>query len=169
MLTQEPSANRLFTRTEGKSVFFAAPMSSFGSNDDYQQSREAILDVAEHLSKQHRFSSVYYAGSSISSQAHFTSNNLAMQVDLQALREANLFILLYPARLLSSVLVEAGYAMAYKKPMLLMVKNRDDLPYFFREAEQVVGDKDLPRIEIQEYQDYRDLSKIIDDSIPRLL
>jgi hypothetical protein len=169
MLHQKLASDASLTCHQGKAVFIAAPMSGFDSNKDYEESRKIILDLIDHLKKQHTFSDIYYAGSQISSRSQFTSHNLAMKVDLDALRRSALFILLYPEKLISSVLVEAGYAMACRTPMLLMVKNRGDLPYFFREAEQISGDETLPPIEIQEYKGYRDLERSIDASIPRLL
>jgi nucleoside 2-deoxyribosyltransferase len=170
MLGQQLSTHEALSLTRGKSAFIAAPMSGFSSDSDYQESRKIILGMIKHLENDHKFSSVYYAGSEIASQAHFNSHELAMKRDLAALRKTDIFILLYPAKIISSVLVEAGYAMALLKPMLLMVKDKRDLPYFFQEAEQIPSEpNEIPKIAIQEYHDPQEIHSIIDSIMPKLL
>jgi hypothetical protein len=44
--------------------------------------------------------------------------------------------MLYPKKIASSVLVEAGWALALGKQSLYFVDKRDDLPFLLKQAEQ---------------------------------
>jgi hypothetical protein len=55
---------------------------------------------------------------------------------LQALLESRYFVLLYPKKIVSSVLVEAGWALALGKTSIYFVDERSDLPFLLKQAEQ---------------------------------
>ncbi len=68
---------------------------------------------------------------------------------MAALRAAHLFVMIYPGKIVTSALVEVGYAMALRLPCLLLVRDRDDLPYLLKQAERAGEAAQLPPIEIQ--------------------
>ena len=140
---------------EIKRAFIAAPMSGLSSDKEYQESRATVLALVDHLCENYGLNAkdVYYAGKHIDSQSEFSDVTLALSADLSALDDADVFILYYPEKVASSVLVEAGYALARQKPMILLPKNIEDLPYFFKQASVASpeGGK-IPLIKICEYK-----------------
>ncbi len=134
-------------------VFIAAPMSAFGDDSEYQASREAILGLRKRLVDDLGLDDAYYAGASVASTAAFDGPDNALESDLRALLAADLFVLLYPRKVLSSVLIETGYALALRKPTLIMVRNRADLPFLLRQAEDLSGRDPLPVIHVAALSD----------------
>jgi nucleoside 2-deoxyribosyltransferase len=153
---------------KARKAFIAAPMSAFESDEDYKENRSSVLALADFLENKYGFSSIYYAGSNISTNKNFTSNEIAINKDLRALKKADTFIMVYPGKILSSVLIEAGYALALGKRMLLMVKDRRDLPYLFREAEQVSGTSLIPQLSICEYSSEDQLAEVCISALSEL-
>jgi nucleoside 2-deoxyribosyltransferase len=145
-------------------VFIAAPMSGFSNDDDYKKSRDSILELSR-LIKNLGFNGVYYAGANISSNTEFDEHNLAQESDEIALRKAELFVMIYPEKILSSVLVEAGFARALEKPMLFLVKDKEDLPYVFRgipewsseDNSKLEKDAQKPVMVVQKFTDLEDM------------
>lgn len=150
-------------------VFVAAPMSAFGSDEEYRRSRAAVVSVVEHLKERHQVDWAYYAGAEIGSQAEFTEGKLALERDVDALEAADLFVLIYPHKVISSVLVEAGYALARRIPMLLLVRDKADLPYLFKEAERLAANTRFAPISIIEYEDTADLRHCLDAGLKALV
>ena len=147
-------------------------MSGLGSDREYKEARTVVLSLVEHLCKKYglKDKDVYYAGKDIDSQSKFSDVTLALNADLNALDKSDVFLLYYPVKVASSVLVEAGYALARKKPMILLPKNADDLPYFFKQAETASEQGGpIPLIRICEYKSDRNFLRMIDGMLQDML
>lgn len=148
----------------GKNVFVAAPMSGFPTDEGYREARTMVLRLIDGLSALRPESNIYFAGAKIESKAEFTGHEKALQMDLGALRKSDVFLMVYPEKLLSSVLIEAGYALALRLPTLVFVRRKTDLPYLYREAETLAGDPLLPNhVKIIEFTDDRQLASLAND------
>ena len=142
-------------------LFIAAPMSGLASDDQYRNVRQQALVASNRL--QHLGAiEVYFAGQDIDSTEQFSGQLAGLRTDIAALRRAHGFVMLFPERVASSVLIEAGYAMALDLPMLLLVRDRNDLPYMFQEAEQARDCVGIPPISIQEYNTDNDLETALE-------
>lgn len=113
-------------------VFLSSPMSAFTTDEDYKKDRDAMLTFKKYLEEEKNVS-IYYAGEYISSSALF-ENELTGHKDFEAIENSRCFIMFYPESIVSSVLVEAGYALALKKPSVYFVHNKETLPFLLREA-----------------------------------
>jgi hypothetical protein len=133
-------------------TFIAAPMSSL---DDvaYGLAREGVLAIMDKLSGAHGFGSIYFAGAKISGPKAFTGEAEALRRDLQALRDSHFFILVYPGKIVTSALVEVGYALALRLPCILLVNDRADLPYLLKQAETDRAGELLPPLRIVTFRD----------------
>jgi nucleoside 2-deoxyribosyltransferase len=150
-------------------VFLSAPMSAF-DQDAYENSRSQAIKVAEHLKSCHNLKNVFYAGGSIKSTSDFDESFDALEMDTKAIRESVLFIMIYPKKVVSSALVEAGYALALKKPCIFFVRDRDDLPYILKGAENSsLKSEDIPTIKICTFSEIDDIFSCLDSYIPLLL
>ena len=85
------------------------------------------------------------------------SLNQARADDLVALKQSHRFVLLYPQKLPTSALFEAGYALALDCDSHYFVRDRDDLPFLMRE---LAGVTQKVRIHTDtDWKDYDDLSE----------
>jgi hypothetical protein len=138
-------------------VFVSSPMAGFMSAEEYKRDREGVLRIVASLRRKCKFDSVFYEGIDRESWGDFDVEDIAVQRDYQALSESKYFIMLYLAKVTSSVLVEAGWALALRKPSIYFVRNRDDLPYLLRNAEMA-----FPRVKVYEVQDVDRIIQLID-------
>lgn len=125
----------------GDDVFLAVPMAALGHGADaaarqaaFAAVREEALTVIAALKKYCGVESVFYAGEKIATFDDFESSVVAVKDDMAKLTAARRFVMLYPSRHVSSVIFEAGVALALRKPSLYLVRRRSDLPFLMVEA-----------------------------------
>jgi hypothetical protein len=143
-----PGATSRVTFTHN--VFISVPMTSMPK--EYQEElRSKALQLKGVLEK--RGVSCYTAAERImvATSEGVEGLFLARRRDLEALRTSKHYVLLHPAPVASSVLAEAGYALAMRKPSFYLCRCRADLPFMLQEA------SDYP-VHITEYDD-RDFLK----------
>ena len=125
-------------------VFLAATMAGHKGEDEYKESREAVLALAGVLREKCGLS-VFYAGTAMASMKDFDPKALALHVDLKAMRESRYFILYYPQRQASSVLYEAGWALILGKPSIYIIrddkKEDEGLPFLLNDAGQAFRER----------------------------
>ena len=71
------------------------------------------------------------------SQEEFITPDHAIMQDFGALEASAVFIMIFPGSVNSSVIVEAGYALALGKPSIYFVKDKKELPFMLREVAQI--------------------------------
>jgi hypothetical protein len=133
-------------------LFVSAPMAAFESDKDFQASRNAIFDVVRAIKKNCRFNDVFYAGTEIESHKDFESEDLSVVEDYDACFRSKYFILIYPQKLATSALIELGWAMAHRKPIIIFTKKRGDLPFLAKNADAVFAN-----LRIYEYKTSSDI------------
>ena len=133
-------------------LFVSAPMASFNTDGEFQASRNAVFDIVRNIKKQCKFDSVFYAGDEIESQKDFESEDLSVVEDYDACFRSKYFVLIYPLKIATSALIELGWAMALKKPIIIFAKNRVDLPFLARNADSVFSN-----LRIYEYKTSADI------------
>lgn len=137
-------------------VFLSAPMAAFEDEEEYRRSREDVIRIIDVLRQKCKFSSVIFAGRDIESMSDFDAGDISIQEDYEALSECEHFVMLYPRKIASSVLVEAGWALALGKISIYFVRDRDDLPFLLRQAESV-----FPAVKIYEDADADEIIRLI--------
>ena len=133
-------------------LFVSVPMASFNESHEYEKFRESILDAIRGIKKSCSFKNVFFAGQEISSFKDFDSEDLSIVEDYTALKNSNNFILIYPQKIATSALVELGWAMVMKKPIIIFAKDRNDLPYLMKNADSV-----YKNIAVYEYKTSADI------------
>jgi hypothetical protein len=119
-------------------AFVSAPMAAAETEKQYEDIRNDVLKVMQAIRDYLRMDKIYFAGESIPTKQDFDTQVLAIQDDFERIEQSKMFVMLYPKRLASSVLVEVGFALALKKPTVIFVHREDDLPYLLREAGQAL-------------------------------
>lgn len=116
-------------------VFVSAPLAAFESDAEIAADHDRIAGVVGVLERQLGLQ-VYWAGRSIRARADFAAADLSARDDVDALVESRSFLLLYPAKVASSVLFEAGIALRTCLTSIYFVRDRADLPFLMTQASQ---------------------------------
>jgi len=133
-------------------LFVSVPMAAYATEAEFQASRSAVFDVIRGTKKHCKFSDVFYAGSEIESPEDFESEDMSVVEDYDALARSKYFMLIYPQKIVTSALIELGWAMAHRKPIIIFVKNRADLPFLAKNADAVFAN-----LRIYEYKTSSDI------------
>jgi pimeloyl-ACP methyl ester carboxylesterase len=130
-------------------VFLAMAMAGVDTEEKYQSYRNEALAIEKWLREHCGFRSVFYAGQDLKTKKEFEAEDFSLSNDLTELRASKYFMLVYPEKIASSVLFEAGLALALGKPSVYFIRDRRDLPFLMKKAEQA----DLPAsVRIYEYE-----------------
>ena len=84
----------------------------------------------------------------------FDLTEKSLEEDFRAIRRCRRFMMIYPSKVASSVLVEAGYALAAGKPSTYFVRDSHDLPFILRGAVMAEG-VDVKMYEFTDHDDLR--------------
>lgn len=144
-------------------LFVSVPMASFASDAEYQAFRTTIVEVVKSVKKHCGFRDVFYAGGEIERLADFESEDLSINEDYDACVRSRYFVLIYPQRIASSALIELGWAMALRKPILIFTKSRADLPFLAKNADAV-----FKNLRIFEFQTEADITQRFEANGPQL-
>jgi len=117
-------------------VFLASPMAALSDADAFKAQRVEIDRIKTALRSHGSVSTIYDAGEGLK-PGKWNPNDFAADVDLEALRHSRYFMLIYSAKLASSVLFEAGYAVGMGKPAVYVVRNPVDLPFLMQQLNQM--------------------------------
>lgn len=143
---------------QSDSVFISTPIASLPEME-YQGMKAIVQEVQDVLRYDLDVTIIYYAGDTISGTADFHTPEAAIKQDFRGIHACEYFLLIYPERIASSVLVEVGYAMCLKKKCLIYTKNRDELPFLIRTADNV-----FKRVKIVEYPQSSDIPVLLKQS-----
>ncbi len=138
-------------------LFVSAPITSVGK-EEYQSLRNEVLVITQHFKTKCDMQSIHYVGERVESSDEAEPPAISIEDDLKNLSKSKRFILIYPEPLLTSCIVEAGFALALGVPSIYFVKNRKDLPYMLQGAESSPKNA----VSIYEYKDADDLIRLID-------
>lgn len=118
-------------------LFISMPMTSYTDAGDYEESRSLALAVIEELNSVYGKHNIYCVSQKIEKVEDSETEQDSAEKDLNALRLSKHFLLIYPQKVPSSCIVEAGYALALGIPSTYLVSNNEDLPYMLRQVAQV--------------------------------
>jgi tRNA A-37 threonylcarbamoyl transferase component Bud32 len=121
-------------------VFVSVPMASIAADDSYKQTRADALRIVECLENECGLKA-FYAGRQADNEDAFDAPDFAVVRDIQVLRQTRYFLMIYPEKLASSVLVEAGVALALGKKSVYFVRDVRDLPFVLRHLDRVYPTK----------------------------
>lgn len=116
-------------------IFVSAPLAGFATDKEIQADHDRVLPLVKCLEKELGLE-VFWAGRNICSRADFEAADIAVVDDVQAIRDSKYFLLLYPNKIVSSVLFEAGIALRSCLVSIYIVKNKEDLPFLMDSAAQ---------------------------------
>ncbi len=150
-IRQEQKKQNLRPTKPKKGIFISAPMSTVSN---YESFRKEIILLAKKL-KEIFNCDVYFAGSDKETIEHFDYPSISFSKATYMIDYLDKFILIYPTKLLSSVLVELGWALGTKKSCIVFVKDRNDLPYLLRTFEH-------PNARIIEYKSIDNIIRLFE-------
>jgi hypothetical protein len=142
--------NRLESETD---VFLAAPMMA---SDDYASGRSQAERIKAALRDHCGVGEVFFAGDTIEDKAHFENPSVGLGRNMPYFQSAKRFVMVYPSRVASSVLVEAGIALGLGLASVFFVKSRGDLPWILQDVSEA-NIRELGNVRVIPYRDDDDL------------
>lgn len=115
-------------------VFLATAMAGIDSEDDFSKAMGKMEELLTVLDNECGFTRVYFAGRGMKAKKDFDNAGLSVKEDTDAIKDSRIFILVYPQKIVSSVLYEAGIALAYGKPSFYF---GNDFPFLMTQANNV--------------------------------
>ena len=130
-------------------VFISIPMTGLDSEEKYNEMHREAVEIGRVFTQEPKINNIYCAA--ITYKTLDQIQNALVAGDLEHLKKSKRFILIYPEKLVTSCLVEAGYAISLGVPCIFFVRNEDHLPYILKEIGQKAanvitfeyGDEDL--------------------------
>lgn len=116
-------------------VFVSAPLAAYSSDEEIHADHDHIAPVVKLLEGQLGFV-VYWAGRNIVQKSDFEAADLSARDDVDAILESKYFLLLYPEKIASSVLFEAGIALRACLTSIYFVRSQSTLPFLMTQASQ---------------------------------
>jgi hypothetical protein len=138
-------------------VFLSVPMAAFADDGEYQPFRTEVLKVIHALHD--RGLSVFCALEAIDSMRDFDTHGISAHDDIDILEHSGCFVMIYPQKLATSALFEAGYALALGRPSLYFVRNEQDLPYLMQRLPEAVTNVSI--LDSREWKTYEDIGKLL--------
>lgn len=144
-------------------IFVSSPLAALSDDQERLAYQGKLREVRRSLQKCCGFESIFLVAETISVQKEFEAPDVAIRKNLTAIRDSQHFVLIYMEEAPSSSLVEAGMALALRKPSVFFVADRDRLPFLLRMAGQASegGAGDLPRVRVYEAQDLEGVVELI--------
>lgn len=115
-------------------VFLAAPMAAL-ADDDFESALKKENEIKVVLEKECGFSTVFFAGTNMTKKEDFETADLSIETDVNAIKDSQYFVMIYPEKIVTSVLFEAGIAFALGKPSFYF-GNTDNFPFLMSQAHQ---------------------------------
>lgn len=144
-------------------VFLSVPMAAFETDAQYRAFRADAMKVVTALRASGGLR-VYCALERIPSMGEFDAYGASAKDDVEALHASASFVLIYPQRLVSSALFEAGYALSRGMPCRFMVQKAGDLPFLMRKLPEVFTHVSIS--DADEWKDYDDLARLLIKNAP---
>lgn len=138
-------------------VFLSAPMAAFTDDRDYQPFRADVLKVLN--SMRSCGLSVFCALEPIESIDAFDTHGISTHEDMAVLQHSGSFVMIYPQKLATSAVFEAGYALALGRPSLFFVRDEKDLPYLLQRLPEAFTRVSI--LDAREWKTYDDIAKLV--------
>jgi hypothetical protein len=141
-------------------VFLSSPMAGFTDEASYRAGRAEIEKVFVALTVDCGLR-VFWAAQHITTKAMFEAVDVSADKDLRTIERSRYFMLVYPHRLPTSALFEAGYAFALKKPSRYFTPQFRDLPFLLRKLTGLRADSPVSVHTDDEWADYDALAMLL--------
>ncbi|OQY01053.1 MAG: hypothetical protein B6I26_05475 [Desulfobacteraceae bacterium 4572_130] len=139
-------------------VFVSSPMAAL-SDKQFQADRRNVSQVVECLRNNCGKTSIFWAAESIKSPEEFDPPAISVETDIEAIETSEYFILIFYRKSPSSVLFEAGIALALGKKCIYFIRNRNHLPFLMRNVSEVFSN-----VKIYEFTKPDDIIRFLTDN-----
>lgn len=118
-------------------IFIATPIAGFLNKNDYKMYKKLIEEIVVEINRTNIFGNVYCEITNLDDIADYDSPAASVAKDFNNVLNSEYFILLYPQRVVSSALIELGYALAKGKKILIISSDKNALPYMALELDKI--------------------------------
>ena len=139
-------------------AFIAAPFTDLA--DTERQELEATIDeIKSTMAESLGLRNIYSALGGPDDHRSFWDDRLVISSEvLNRIRRSRYFILIYPQKVVSTSLIETGWALGSKKPVIVFYKDINDLPSVLKKPRYV---RHLVSVHLAQFQEYSDIVETI--------
>lgn len=143
-------------------AFISAPVASL-KEILFEMMKAEVLKIISVLTKVHKFQNIYYAGNEFTSKEEvWRQEVIERRYVLDKINNSRYFVAIYPESVISSSLIETGWALSARKPTILFYKNLKDLPILLQKSKEV---RYLVSIKHHQYTVLQDIPNYIAQNI----
>jgi hypothetical protein len=114
-------------------VFISSPLAGLSGDKAIREHHDRIVPLVSYLENELRFR-VFWAGQRIRCVADFEAPDISARDDVEAIKDSKYFLLLYPEKVVSSVLFEAGIALRCCLGSIYIAQSKTHLPFLMCSA-----------------------------------
>jgi len=129
-------------------LFLATPISSLSGSEKFATYKKEVLRLTDHLAKSH---AVHAEVLGLDSVASYDSPIESLSIDMKAIADSDIFMLHYPEKIVSSTLIELGYAIAFRKYIIVIAPDTKILPYLAKGLSQISSASIIQSSEINDH------------------
>jgi hypothetical protein len=122
----------------GVKLFVSAPISSFSDVAESARFGASLDALLVGLRSRLPAHSVYCAVETVKRRGYFDTPVSATTTDLDALQASTHLLFLYPTRVPTSALIELGYAIALRMPVVAVTGTRASLPFMAQAFDEIL-------------------------------
>ena len=112
-------------------IFLSAPISASDAHD-YKRYNKKVIEIKKELLLLSDVEYVFYAGEELKDNQDFDSPESALLEDIGELRKCDTFVMIYPKKVPTSAIFEAGVAYERGMDLLFYYKKNEELPFLIR-------------------------------------
>ena len=135
-------------------MYISAPMDSL-SEEEYKEQYEFLIKLKRSLKEKLGFKDVFSPALEIKPGKKWQGITTSVKRNFKQLRQIENLIVIYPAKIPSSVLVEIGYCIALSKNTVIFY--REDLPFMLRGAGE-----DIVHLHTRHSTDFSDILEVLE-------
>lgn len=133
--------------SNNKNIFIATPIAGFLNKEDYKKYRRLIEAVIVELKNIKGLGNIYCEITNLDDVYNYDTPAVSAMKDFNNILNSEYFVLLYPQRVVSSALIELGYALAEGKKILIISSSKEALPYMALELDKIYSNVKIKCIE----------------------
>ena len=157
------SLDAISNESERIGLFVSIPLRSYSEDGSFDQHQGEVRKVLSAIDEYLHLDRVYFGGRKLVDGKVKTREPslIAARDNMPALMKAQRFLMVYPERLATTSLTEAGIAFARGIPSVLFIRDPEDLPFGLRELHQFHGWGG--RVNFYQYKETDDIIDIMRD------
>lgn len=139
-------------------VFISCPVCSIENQELFKRYENDAKEIKEHLKQKSKLKKVYCFSAMTNVKDGPGSSEKKVATMLKILKHCRYYMAFFPQKVCSGALVEVGIAIALRKPSVIFVYDKNDIPRLLQKIPNI-----YPFLKVYVYKELSDFLSLIDD------